>query len=52
MVVAIQRHASSAHGMALTRDEALLLSRRAELGASPTASRERRELGNQPKEEL
>jgi hypothetical protein len=34
LVTAVQRHASQAHGMALSHDEALLLAFRAELDAT------------------
>jgi Protein of unknown function (DUF1059) len=38
LVAEVQRHASEAHGMALSHDEALLLAFRAELNAgAPTA---------------
>jgi predicted small metal-binding protein len=42
LVAEVQRHAWEAHGMALTHDEALVLSLRAQLGATapPTISRE------------
>ena len=36
LVEAIQRHAQEAHGMALSRDDALLLAFRAELDEAPT----------------
>jgi hypothetical protein len=38
LVTEIQRHAQEAHGMALARDEALLLAFRAELDASTPAA--------------
>jgi hypothetical protein len=42
LVAEVQRHAREAHGMALSRDEALLLAFRAQLGegASPAISRD------------
>jgi hypothetical protein len=42
LVVEVQRHAQEGHGMALTRNEALLLAFRAELNweAPPTIPRE------------
>lgn len=39
LVAEVQRHASEAHGMALSRDEALLLVFHAELAAAPTTPR-------------
>jgi hypothetical protein len=40
LVAEVQRHAWEAHGMALSRDEALLLAFRVQLGALPTISRQ------------
>jgi len=37
LVAEIERHAAEEHGMRLTRDEALLIAFRAELGELPTA---------------
>jgi Protein of unknown function (DUF1059) len=40
LVAEVQRHARDVHGMALSRDEALLLAFRAELDATATANTE------------
>jgi len=48
LVAEVQRHAWEAHGMALSRDEALLLAFRVQLGAPPTISRQ---TANRPDQE-
>jgi hypothetical protein len=48
LVAEVQRHASEAHGMALSHDEALLLSFRAELDATATSRKPVREVVPDP----
>jgi hypothetical protein len=51
LVVEVQWHARETHGMTLSRDEALVLAFRAELGASPELAAPRNRTARTRKEE-
>jgi hypothetical protein len=52
LVAEVQRHASQAHGMALSRDEALLLAFRAELNATAPSREALSEADPDPSQEV